>query len=266
VGLRKNEADWISLNARTWQPRGVCIDKSIISSACREANKLKEERACVSLLSLLGNGWVHMLPQQGIVGRAIFYATRLISKEGRRFVLPRTSCYCFTTLLVLRLYRNVSDRIINEYGALGGMKIGRGNQSTRTKLVSVPLCPPQIAHDLTQHRILTTAVGSRQLIAMCFSKSNRNHRYVTTDRQSTSLSWCQVPTWNPRPDFCYCETVAGYLMWGSSLTKGRVCRLQLLLVLASVVILVVWVPRNSWPYFTVSDSRLPLPGGPGSRN
>jgi hypothetical protein len=28
----------------------------------------------------------------------------------------------------------------------------------------------------------------------------------------------------------------------------------------------VQVPRDSWPYFTVSDSRLPQPGGPGSRN
>jgi hypothetical protein len=27
----------------------------------------------------------------------------------------------------------------------------------------------------------------------------------------------------------------------------------------------VRVPRNSWPYFTVSDSRLPQPGGPGPR-
>jgi hypothetical protein len=26
------------------------------------------------------------------------------------------------------------------------------------------------------------------------------------------------------------------------------------------------VPRDSWPYFTVSDSRLPQPGGPGPRN
>jgi hypothetical protein len=25
----------------------------------------------------------------------------------------------------------------------------------------------------------------------------------------------------------------------------------------------VWVPRDSWLYFTVSDSRLPQPGGPG---
>jgi hypothetical protein len=27
----------------------------------------------------------------------------------------------------------------------------------------------------------------------------------------------------------------------------------------------VWFPQDSWPYFTVSDSRLPQPGGPGPR-
>jgi hypothetical protein len=31
-------------------------------------------------------------------------------------------------------------------GEIGGMKIGRGNRSTRRKLVSVPLCPPQNPH------------------------------------------------------------------------------------------------------------------------
>jgi hypothetical protein len=29
-------------------------------------------------------------------------------------------------------------------GAIGGMKIGRGNQNTRRKPAPVPLCPPQI--------------------------------------------------------------------------------------------------------------------------
>jgi hypothetical protein len=27
----------------------------------------------------------------------------------------------------------------------------------------------------------------------------------------------------------------------------------------------LWIPRDSWPYFTVSDSRLLQPGGPGPR-
>jgi hypothetical protein len=44
-----------------------------------------------------------------------------------------------------------------------------------------------------------------------------------------------------------------------SLTRGRVCRLQLLLAPASAIIL------DSWPYFTVSDSRLPFSSPPTTR-
>jgi hypothetical protein len=32
---------------------------------------------------------------------------------------------------------------------------------------------------------------------------------------SVSLSWCQAPIWGLRPDFYYCQTVAGLLMWGT---------------------------------------------------
>jgi hypothetical protein len=38
--------------------------------------------------------------------------------------------------------------IDDDYGAVGGMRIGRGNQSTRRKPAPVPLCAPQIPHDL----------------------------------------------------------------------------------------------------------------------
>jgi hypothetical protein len=34
-------------------------------------------------------------------------------------------------------------------GAIGGMKIGRGNRSTRRKPAPAPLCPPQIPLDQT---------------------------------------------------------------------------------------------------------------------
>jgi hypothetical protein len=34
-------------------------------------------------------------------------------------------------------------------GAIGGMKIGRGNQSTRGEPASAPFCPSQIPHDQT---------------------------------------------------------------------------------------------------------------------
>jgi hypothetical protein len=39
--------------------------------------------------------------------------------------------------------------------------IGKGNRSTQRKHVPVPLCPPQIPHDLTQAGTQFAAVGSR---------------------------------------------------------------------------------------------------------
>jgi hypothetical protein len=40
-------------------------------------------------------------------------------------------------------------QMINEgdCGAIGGMKIGKGNRSTRRKPTPAPLCPPQIPHN-----------------------------------------------------------------------------------------------------------------------
>jgi hypothetical protein len=53
---------------------------------------------------------------------------------------------------------------------------------------------------------------------------------------SLPVIWCQAPFWSPRPDFCNCQTVAGLLTWGA-LSDERTGRLQLLLGLASAVIL-----------------------------
>jgi hypothetical protein len=49
----------------------------------------------------------------------------------------------------------------DDYGAAGGMTIGRGNRSTRRKPAPEPLCPPQIPHDLTRYRTWAAAVGSQ---------------------------------------------------------------------------------------------------------
>jgi hypothetical protein len=40
--------------------------------------------------------------------------------------------------------RKIGD---GDCGEIGGMKIGRGNRSTRRKLAPAPLCLPQIPHD-----------------------------------------------------------------------------------------------------------------------
>jgi hypothetical protein len=48
-----------------------------------------------------------------------------------------------------------------EYGAFGGMRIGRGNRSTRRKPTAVTPCPPQIPHDLTWYRPRAAEAGSQ---------------------------------------------------------------------------------------------------------
>jgi hypothetical protein len=48
--------------------------------------------------------------------------------------------------------------IDNDYGAVGGMRVGSGNRSTRRKPAPVPLRPPQIPHDLTWDRTRASAV------------------------------------------------------------------------------------------------------------
>jgi hypothetical protein len=53
----------------------------------------------------------------------------------------------------------------DECGAVGGMKIGKGNQSTRRNPAPLPLCPPKILQDLTWARTRSAALGSRQLTA-----------------------------------------------------------------------------------------------------
>jgi hypothetical protein len=50
------------------------------------------------------------------------------------------------------------------------MRTGRGNRSTRSKPAPVPLCPPQIPHDLTR----AAAVGSRRLTACSMERPIRS--------------------------------------------------------------------------------------------
>jgi hypothetical protein len=50
--------------------------------------------------------------------------------------------------------------------AIGGMKIGKGNRSTRRKPAAAPLCPPQISHDQTR----AAAVGSQRLTAWAMAR------------------------------------------------------------------------------------------------
>jgi hypothetical protein len=46
-------------------------------------------------------------------------------------------------------------------------------------------------------------------------KDQKIKNYVTTDGQSASLSCNKAPIWGLRPDFHYCQTIAGLLKWGA---------------------------------------------------
>jgi hypothetical protein len=69
-----------------------------------------------------------------------------------------------TSATVVLLYqpRMIDD---DDYGAVGGMRIGRGNRSTRKKPAPVPLCPPQIPHDQTWDQTRAAEVGNQRLTA-----------------------------------------------------------------------------------------------------
>jgi hypothetical protein len=107
-----------------------------------------------------------------------------------------------------------------------------------------------------------------------------SHSELLYDWRFTTNQFILMPSslrlttiWHPRRDFIYCQIIACLLMWGALSdertglsTTGQVCHLQPLLVLASRRSHSrVWVPRDSWPHFTISDSRLLQPGGLGPR-
>jgi hypothetical protein len=94
---------------------------------------------------------------------------------------------------------------------------------------------------------------------------NSSQSCVTSDGQSASLFWCQAPIWGLRPDFYYCQTVAGLLMWGALFDERTGLPLTIAAGLRQRCQSWVRVQRDSWPYFTVLDSRLSQTGGPGPR-
>jgi hypothetical protein len=85
------------------------------------------------------------------------------------------------------------------------------------------------------------------------------------DCQSASLSWNKAIIWGLRPDFYYCETVAGLLMWGALFDERTSLSFAIAAGTRQRSYSRVRVPWSSPPYFTVSDSRLPFPSPPTTR-
>jgi hypothetical protein len=95
--------------------------------------------------------------------------------------------------------------------------------------------------------------------------ASESESYITTDGQSTILSWNKAPIWGLWPDFNYCQTVTGLLI-GGALSDERT-GLSFTIVAGSrqcshFRVRILWY---SWPYFTVSDLRLPFSSPPTTR-
>jgi hypothetical protein len=61
-----------------------------------------------------------------------------------------------------------SQMIVDECGAVGGMRIGRGNRNTREKSAPLPLCLPRIPYDLTWARTRTAWAMARPVIGLLY--------------------------------------------------------------------------------------------------
>jgi hypothetical protein len=87
---------------------------------------------------------------------------------------------------------------------------------------------------------------------------SESESYVMTNGQSGSLSWNKAPIWGLWPDFYYCQTIAGLLMCGA-LSDERM-DLSFIIAAGPRQHSHFWVrgPWDSWPYYTVSDLRLPF--------
>jgi hypothetical protein len=72
----------------------------------------------------------------------------LRKKETRRELVFVSLVGYLTKLLVSGLH-NVHGRKIDEYEAVGGMKISKGNRISWNKPDPEPLCSPQIPYDLS---------------------------------------------------------------------------------------------------------------------
>jgi hypothetical protein len=86
-----------------------------------------------------------------------------------------------------------------------------------------------------------------------------------TDVQSASLSSKKASIWGLRPDFYYCQTVAGLLIWGALSDERTGLSFTIAAGLRQGNHSRVRVPWDSRLYFTVSDSRLPFSSPPTTR-
>jgi hypothetical protein len=74
------------------------------------------------------------------------------------------------------LYRS---RMMYDYGTVGEMRISRVSPSFRRKPAPMPICPPQIPHDLTWDWIRAARMGCRRLTVWAMARSPSGVLFIT---------------------------------------------------------------------------------------
>jgi hypothetical protein len=110
----------------------------------------------------------------------------------------------------------------------------------------------------TENSLLIQTHGTLDSALVSQSRLSQSQSYVTTDGQSASLSWNKAPVWGVRPGFYYCQTVAGLFMWGALSDERTGLPFTIAAGPRQRSHSRVRVPGDLWPYFTVSDSRVPF--------
>jgi hypothetical protein len=110
---------------------------SPFGGSCKHRSKPYGSIKCWEFLEWLSNCWLFSKDYAPCVGWSPYWV-----RSGRRPLLAYYTC--------------PSDC---DDGEFGGMKIGRGNRSTRRTPAPAPLYPPQIQLDQTRARTPAAAVG-----------------------------------------------------------------------------------------------------------
>jgi hypothetical protein len=87
----------------------------------------------------------------------------------------------------------------DDCGAIGGMKIGRGNRGTRRKPAPAPLCPPQIPHDQTRARTPGCRGGKPATNRLSYGAANSYISIYSLPLTSTGRSLAYIY----KPKTCY---------------------------------------------------------------
>jgi hypothetical protein len=123
-------------------------------------------------------------------------------------------------------------------GAIGGMKIGRGNRSTRRKPA-----PPQIPLDQTRNRTRAAAVGSQRLTAWARRDPSAAVSIVCVGCGELLLVFTSTFILG---SVCLC--LHDHILLSQTETAWVVSG-KFLVVLASIVILSLSSRRDLWPRF-----------------